>query len=233
LLRQRAQNEAAAALANLAADLGGQDSQPYQLLEPPAISVPDTNDVSQLVETALRYRPELLSLRNEDSAALQFAKSQRDARLPTIAAFGVAGVSPDHDKALSHDYAAAGLQLSLPLFAGGYYTARQREAELKSQADQELLRAAEDNIVRDVHVAWLNLNDAAAQLQTTGELVRNAAEAYQLADARYKIGSSSIVELSQAQLNLTSAQIAETTARYRLLIEEANLSYQVGALSVQ
>ena len=38
------------------------------------------------------------------------------------------------------------------------------------------------------------------------------------------------MELSQAQLNLTSAQIANTDARYSMLIQEANLDYQVGVL---
>jgi outer membrane protein len=142
----------------------------------------------------------------------------------------VAGDAPVHNSHLQDDYAVGGLQLSLPLFAGGYYTARQREAELKAQSDDELLRSAEDNIVRDVHLAWLNVNNALAELDTTGQLVRNAAEAYQLAEARYKIGSSSIVELSQAQLSLTSAQISDTNARYNVLIQQANLDYQTGSL---
>jgi outer membrane protein len=190
----------------------------------------NTNDVSQLVEVALAERPELLSLRNEHDAALRFAKSERDSRLPTVSAVGVAGDAPSHDSHLPDNYAAGGIQLSLPLFAGGFYVARQHEAELKAQADNELVRALEDNIVRDVHIAWLNVNNALEQLCTTEELVRNAAEAYDLAEARYKIGSSSIVELSQAQLSLTSAQIANTNARYDVLIQQANLDYQTGTL---
>ena len=157
-------------------------------------------------------------------------RSQRDARLPTVSAVGVAGDAPDHDSHLPDNYAVGGIQLSLPLFAGGFYTARQHEAELKAQSDNELVRALEDNIVRDVHIAWLNVNNALEQLRTTEELVRNAAEAYELAEARYKIGSSSIVELSQAQLSLTSAQIANANARYNVLIQQANLDYQTGAL---
>jgi outer membrane protein len=76
----------------------------------------------------------------------------------------------------------------------------------------------------------LNANTALEQLHTTEELGRTAAEAYDLAAARYKIGSSSIIELSQAQLNLTSAQIAEAGARYNVLIQQANLNCEIGAL---
>jgi outer membrane protein len=230
LLVQKAQNDADDAMTSLSTALGYREPQSFQLVESSQSIFFNTNDVSQLVETALARRPELLSLRNEHDAALRFAKSERDSRLPTISAVGVAGDAPIHDSHLPDNYAAGGLQLSMPLFAGGLYTARQREAELKAQSDSELVRALEDNIVRDVHIAWLNVNNALEQFHTTQALVRNAAEAYDLAEARYKIGSSSIVELSQAQLSLTSAQIANTNARYDVLIQQANLDYQTGAL---
>ena len=230
LLLQKAENNQSAARTSLSTALGYREPKQFQLLEQtPAISS-GTNDVSQLVVTALANRPELLSLRDEKESALHFAKSQQDARLPTLAAVGVAGDSPSHDKHLPDSYAAAGVQLSFPLFAGGLYTARQHEAELKAQADNELLRAAENNVIRDVHLAWLNVNNALEQLHTTEQLMHHAAEAYDLAEARYKIGSSSIVELSQAQLSLTSAQIAETNARYEVLMQQANLDYQTGTL---
>ncbi len=230
LLAERSQNDAGAAMATLSTALGYREYHQFQLVEqsPPANAA--TNDVSDLVQTALSRRPELLSLRDERDASRRFAKAERDSRLPTVAAVGVAGDAPTHDSHLPDDYAAGGVQLSLPLFAGGLYVARQREAELKAQADNELLRSAEDNVIRDVRIAWLNVNNALEQLHTTEELVRNASEAYDLAQARYLAHISSIVELSEAQLNLTSAQIANTSARYAVLIKEANLAYQIGAL---
>jgi outer membrane protein len=230
LLVQMAQNNAEAAMTSLSTALGYRELRAFQLAEASPAVISATNDVSQLVEVALADRPELLSLRNDHDAAQRFARSQRDSRLPSVSAVGVAGGAPVHDSHLPDNYAAAGIQLSLPLFAGGLYTARQREAELKAQADDELLSSAENNVVRDVRIAWLNVNNALQQVQTTEELVQNAAEAYDLAEARYKIGSSSIVELSQAQLSFTSAQIANTNARYDVLIQQANLDYQTGAL---
>jgi len=191
----------------------------------------DTNDVSGLIGTALQNRPELLSLRNEHEAAVHLARSQRDARFPVVAAVGTFGDSPTHDSRLPDNYAAGGIQLSLPLFAGGLYLARQHEAELRAEAADELLRTAEDNIVRDVRIAWLNLNTAQERLRTTVQLLNHATEAFNLAQARYQVGSSSIVELSQAQLELTSAQIANTNARYDVLIQKANLNYQTGMIT--
>ena len=229
LLLETAQNNADAALATLSTALGYREFHPFQLVDASSAS-PATTNVADLVQAALSQRPELLSLRNQHDAALRFAKAQRDARFPTLEAVGVAGDAPTHDSHLPDDYAAGGVQISLPLFAGGLYTARQHEAELRAQSDVELVHALEDNVIRDVRIAWLNVTTALQQLQTTEDLARNATEAFTLAEARYKNGISSIVELSEAQLNLTSAQIAEANARYGVFIQQANLQYQIGAL---
>jgi len=230
LMQQQAKNNADDAMTSLSAALGYREPRRFQLAESSPSVLPGTNDVSELVQTALAGRPELLSLRNERDATLKYARSQRDARLPLVSAVGMIGDSPSHDSHLPDNYAVGGIQLSLPLFAGGFYQARQHEAELRAQSDNELVRSLEDSIVRDVHIAWLDQNTALEQLHTTEELVRTAAGAYELADARYKIGSSSIVELSQAQLSLTAAQIANANARYNVLIQQAKLNYEIGAL---
>jgi outer membrane protein len=83
-----------------------------------------------------------------------------------------------------------------------------------------------------VRIAWLNLNNSRQRLTTTQQLRDYASQAYQLADARYRAGSSSIVELSQAQLELTSAEIANTSARYDVLIQESALNYATGIKAV-
>ena len=230
LLVEKSKNDADAAMAMLSTAMGYSDFHQFQLTEQELPTNATNADVADLVETALIRRPELLSLRNDREAAMHFAKSQRDARLPTVSAVGAAGYAPWHNDHLLDDYAVGGVQLSMPLFAGGLYVAKQREAELKAEADAELLRSVENNVIRDVRIAWLDVNDAVEQFQTTEELAQNAADAFTLAQARYKAGISSIVELSDAQLNLTSAQIAETNARYNVLIQQANLSYQIGTI---
>lgn len=228
LLLQSAQNSFDASQAALSTALGFREFHRFNLVEtvPPVLG--NTNDIASLVDTALQRRPEILALMNEQNASQRFARAQRDARLPIVAAVGVAGASPVHDDRMPDNYAAGGVELSLPLFAGGMYVARQREAELRADADSELLRALEDNIIRDVRIAWLNLNNARERYQTTQDLAKEAQLAFELAQARLKVGTSSIVELSQALLQLTSAQIDETNARYDVLLQEANLNYQIG-----
>jgi outer membrane protein len=92
------------------------------------------------------------------------------------------------------------------------------------------VRDQENRIARDVTVAWLNANTAFERLAVTRQLLQQAAQALELAQARYDLGLSSIVELSQAQLNQTSAEIAGASAHYDYLIRRSALDYQTGSL---
>lgn len=232
LLLQKAQNDLDSSLASLCTALGLPDLQQFELADrdPPLGTA--SQDVGALIAAALHARPELARFRDEHEAALHLARSMRDARLPTISAVVAAGAAPSHDVRLPNDYAAGGIQISVPVFAGGLYEGRQHEAEFRAKAAAESLRTIEDQVRRDVRIAWLNLTNARQRLQTSEQLAQYAGNAYQLAAARYRVGSASIVELSQAQLELTSAQIGATTARYDVLGQESLLDYETGAIAL-
>ncbi len=228
LLLQKAQNDSDSAMATLSAVLGFRQLQHYSLAEAAPGPAAKFADVDSLIDMALKDRPDLVSLRDARDSADRFARSQRDARFPTISAVVDSGGAVSRDDRLPANYTAGGIQISVPVFAGGYYAARQHEAEFRAKQAGENLRTAEDNVTRDVRIAWLNLNNSRQRLTTTQQLRDYANQAYQLADARYRAGSSSIVELSQAQLELTSAEIANTSARYDVLIQESALNYAAG-----
>jgi outer membrane protein len=127
-------------------------------------------------------------------------------------------------------YAAAGVSLSMPLFADGYYSARQHEAELQAEAEDEDLRNLEDNVIRDVRIAWLNTQNALDRYRLTVQMLETARQSYTLALARYKNGLSSIVEFDQAELNLISTEISLANTRYEYLLQRSALSFQTGTL---
>ncbi len=229
LLLIDAQNEIRAAFAQLTAALGFQDEQTYELAEEPMPGSPPAS-LADLVAQGLRDRPELASSRLSRDAAQRFAAAERDLARPTISAIGVAGGSPAHDSLITDHYSAAGVNVNIPIFNGRLFTARRTEAELRAQAQEQQVRDLENAIARDIRVAWLNANTAYQRLSVTDELLQQATLAQDLAQARYDLGLGSIVELSQAQLNKTSAQIASAEAKYDYQIQRSVLSYQIGAL---
>ena len=227
LLLSRAQNDLQASFAQLSTLLGLREPKSYLLLEPPLPSEVSTN-VSNYVQQALNMRPDLVSAREQHEAALKFAKAERALRYPSVSAVGSAGVVPIHDPQLPDNYAAAGVIMNIPLFSGGLYSARQREAELRAEAIAASMRDLENNVIRDVHIAWLNAQNAFDRNRITGRLLENAKESWNLAQARYQNGLSSIVELNQAELNLISSEISFATTRYEYLIQRSALNFQVG-----
>ena len=101
---------------------------------------------------------------------------------------------------------------------------------MRAQAAAESLRDAENTVIQDVRDAGLNVNYAYEKLDLTRKLFENASLAFDLAQARYTMGSSSIVEVSQSQLDKTQAQIANTSAKYDYEIQRAILNFQIGAI---
>ena len=229
ILLAKATNDLKAGFAVLATLLAERRPETFVLADepmPPRI----TNDVAELILEALNRRPDLARLRYQSEAAKELAKAEGKLLYPSVSAVGTAGVIPTGAPQLASDYAVAGVNLNLPLYTGGLYAARRREAELKAKAADEDLRDREDNIIRDLQVTKLNLEYSYDRLALTRQLLQNANEALELAQARFKGGISSIIELSQAELNQTSAQIAEAGARYDYQIQHSALDFQLGRL---
>jgi outer membrane protein len=229
LLLAKARTDLDAAFANLSTALGYREQRRFELVpepSPPAM----TNDIYQLTAEALRQRPELLQLRYQRDAAVQFARAEKKVILPTINAVGSAGLIPVRDPIFNDKYAAAGVNLALPLFTGGLYASRRREAEFRAKEAEQTLRDEEDTVMRDVRVAQLNVEYSYQRIGLTEELLANAQKSMQLIQVRVNVGTLSIVELSMAQLNETAAQIASVNARYDYLLTRAALNFQIGAL---
>jgi outer membrane protein len=125
-------------------------------------------------------------------------------------------------------YAAAGVTVSLNFLNGGLFAARRNEAALRARAAEQRLRELENRIRRDVAVAWLNVRTAEERVELTEQLLRRSTQALELAQARYDLGLSSIVELSQAQLAKTAAELQQTAARYDYTAQRAALAFQTG-----
>lgn len=229
LLLIQAQNNLQASFARLSAALGYSDLRIFQLAEEPMPAAPAL-DVSPLIQQALKDRPELISERLAVSSAQSYATAERDLKLPTLSALGVAGLAPYNAPQVAPRYAAAGFNVNLPIFNGHLNSALETEAQQRAQAETQTLRNMQDQVVRDVQTAFLDAESAYQRLDVTQRLLNEANQALDLAQSRYKLGLSSIVELTQAQLNQTEASIEEASARYDYAAQTAVLNYQLGAL---
>ncbi len=229
LLLVQAQNDVQASNAELSAALGYADERAFRLAESPAPSAPPAN-LTDFIQQAVRNRPDLISQQLDVLSAQSYATAERDLWFPTLSAAGAAGLTPIHDSTLAPRYAAAGFNLNIPIFNGHLFGSLRAEANAQARAQQQYLRDEQNSVVRDVQKAWLNANSGYQRLGLTDQLLAQASKALDLAQARYKLGLSSIIELSQAQLNKTEAEIAQASAKYDYQAELSALKYQAGAL---
>jgi outer membrane protein len=230
LLLLDAQNNDKSALAGLSAVLGYPALQDLMLVEDTeTINAPSAN-IDALITEALAKRPELLALDYQYQAAQKLKTAERDLLLPSIRALGAVGGAPVRNDHLPSWYGAVGANMDIPIFNGFLYTARSHEADLRSQAARDRVLDLRNRISRDVRTSWLNANAAYDRLAVTQQLLQQAQLALALAQARYKLGLGSIVELSQAQLQATQAEISNAQAGYDYRLASAVLRYETSGL---
>jgi outer membrane protein len=216
----------------LTAVLGFDHPMTYTLVENGGSVISPPPDQDQLVQMALKQRPDLMALDYDQQAAKKYSRAERDQLLPTVSTMGVVGGTPvrDDEYFTSSWFGAVGIDLEVPIFSGFRYVAEADEADERAKAAQENLRNLRDRVVRDVRDSWLQSNASYQKIAVTQQLVQASNMGLQLAQARYKLGLSSIVELSQSQLEQTQASIENVNARYEYELSLAALNYQLGDL---
>jgi outer membrane protein len=143
---------------------------------------------------------------------------------------GSAGFVPTGYTTIPSRYGAIGMNVTIPIFSGGLFKARQTEAEFKAKAATENANDLQNRVIRDVRVAWLTAKTAFDRMGLTRQLLEQAKISLDLAQTRYDLGLGNIVELSTAQLNVTSAQIADASALYEFQTQRILVDYQTGVL---
>ncbi len=225
-----AQNSEQNAIASLNDVMGSEQDQQYTLVDETSENPqPPPHDSDTLLQSAFAARPDLAALNDNFTAAKHFSSAEHELWMPTVSALAAVGGTPVRaDQIQSSWYGAAGGNISIPIFNGFLFNARTQEAKLRANAAGEQVRNMRDQIARDVRVAVLNTQNAYQKIAVTQSMLNQANLALDLAQARYKIGLSGIVELTQAQLGQTEAQIAYTTARYAYETSLAELRFQLG-----
>jgi outer membrane protein len=191
--------------------------------------------VEDLVQQALSVRPELASLLLNRDAAYKFERAEKDLVLPTASFIGVGGYIPyiaqlSLPRVTPPEYEGVAVNVEIPIFNGGLFKARREEAHYRAMEADQRLRDEAETIARDVRTAWASASTAYQRLDVTAELMRQANLAKDLAQGRYDLGLSTIVELTQALLNVTSADIQNMNAKYDYQAQFATLQYTIGAL---
>lgn len=125
-----------------------------------------------------------------------------------------------------HSY--VGISLNIPIFAGGKRYNQIRQA--KNQYGQVQLQTL--NTERQLKISIRqSLNTMETNMKSyyaAQDAVMSAQKAYDIAEASYKVGRSTLIELNDAQLALTQARLAESQAIYNFVTAKSQLEQTLG-----
>lgn len=121
--------------------------------------------------------------------------------------------------------AAIGLTLNVPIFSGFGVKSRVEQAEIQAKQLEETINFTRKQL--DIAISNIKnklatgLEKIEAQKLNKQKALRN----YQIAEIRYQEGMSTQLEISNANINLLSAQLGYTQAIYEYLVAEAELEF--------
>ncbi len=232
LLQLDAASNANATMAALDEVLGLDHVVQYDLSDSTTAAPPPPPDVDVLTQLALKQRPDLASFDYNRQAEQKLSRAQQDQKYPTITALGTVGATPVRPGQYFTSSWDGGIaaNVSVPIFNGFLFSSQASEAGFRASAADEQRRQLRNRIIRDVRTTWLDANNAFVRIGVTDELLNQSNQSLSLAKTRYQLGLASIVELSQAQLQQTEADISHTNAEYQYRLALAALNYQTGSL---
>ena len=230
LLYLDALNNDKASMAALSAILGYPALETFELVNDTEPLAPPPAEVDPLIAEAFAKRPEILALEFQSESEEKVHRADHDQMYPAISALGAFGDSPVRDDVIYGPYAAVGVNVQIPIFNGFLFSAKSRESDLRAQATRQRLLDLRNRISRDVRTSWLAASTAFDRVNVSEQLLAQANLALDLAQTRYKLGLSSIVELSQAQLQQTQAEIGNAQAGYEYRLALSVLRYQTSGL---
>jgi outer membrane protein len=223
-----AANAFASDLALLDQAMGLPSEAGFELTDTEMPPVPgEDGDERQMIDEALKARPEVANAEQQRRAQELLAASYRGNYLPAIS--GVGGLTEfGGGPSGSSTSWFVGLQASWALLQGGLTTGLVHEANgtlsaLSAQADAVNLQ-----VIVDVVQGRLAVRAAKASIGGAEEALTNAREQLRLAEARYQTGQGSIIELADAQVAYTTAEAQEVSARYSLAAARAQLLTALG-----
>ena len=189
------------------------------LIGPLDFDIVDNFDVHQVTVTesaaltaAYDKRPELQSIRAQELATTEQVAALQKNYLPSVQAKGDYNwQGTDYPRQDLWDFGAT---VNLSLFNGGLTTAQigEQKANLANlKYNEEVLR---QNIALEVRQDVLNLAQAAESIRVSETALRQARENLDLAEGRYNTGVGNIIELTDAQASLTTAEANHVQALY-------------------
>ena len=234
LALQTAEGQLAVARGQLAVAVGydADSDLPLATLEKEISAVMPAESVGDLLKKAQQARPELLAAKAQEQSAVASLEATQGQGLPSLILDGTAGRTTTEiagQKTTANTY-GAGLSLSFPLFTGFSNQASNRRAQAAVDVAEASTQQLLQQVQLEVWQAYQNMHTAVSTLDTAEIQLKNAQQAEDVANARYKNGLDSILDVLSAQATLANARVQEVQARLNWFAALSAMGHAVGGL---
>jgi len=164
-----------------------------------------TMSLDSVKMTAVEFRSELRSAQARYASTRSLASAAWRQHLPTITLNGTWTWS-SFDFPLQSRW-VAGATLTVPIFQGFGISSQVEQAEATADVAQASLDMLAESVVLEAEQNYLSLKEADERIGASAKFVAQAKENLKLAEGRYNSGVGSPIEITDAQINLSNAQI--------------------------
>jgi len=200
---------------DLSAAIGLDPGEPLTVSEPPNLMAEPAQApaLAQALDRALANRPSLKAFALTVESNRKSASAIKGDYWPAVSLFGqwfrtTETVKPFVEAPGRNSQALAGVSLSWNLFNGLNTTASARKAELQTLIAENDLTSGRRGVASDVEKAVAQLSTARAQVRVAQQAEQTASEGLRLARTRQEVGVGTQLEVRDAELKLTQAQLS-------------------------
>ena len=202
-------------------------------VESPLDIVPEFETGFELVQ---KFNPSVKAKQYQISAAELGEKIAKGSRLPIISAnASMSGTADNIGDAISNSSneqqrVNTGLSISIPIFSGNSISTRIQKAKIAvDKQESEYLTQLQDLSVQ-LQLSIDQLNNYQEIIPINETVLVSAEEDLKLAQVRYSQGSTTILEVLDAQVSVVRARSSLIRTKYDAYIQQANLKALLGTL---
>lgn len=123
-----------------------------------------------------------------------------------------------------------GLQVSVPLYTGGYRSAREEEAvQLADKADAEVALARQQ-AAQAIRATWLNLKAGSGRLQALTQALEASRLRLDATTLGHQVGDRTTLDVINAENDVASAELALMQAKVNQVLNQIRLAALAGKL---
>ena len=189
---------------------------------------PIAPDLDALIQRGMENRPEMQQLEFNEGAAKKQVDVAKTGNRPDLSFF--TNYQVDHNERLEKMNRVwnFGLALNFPIFDGFATRSAVKQAESGLKQTQLGKQQMTDAIEFEVRATYLNLLEAKALIEVQKETVAQAQESVRIANLRYENGMITSVELTDAQLALSQAEVNRLQSLHDYAVGLARLEKAIG-----